>query len=76
MIRLSHGDYVVRLNAPDMPSAIHLDYAMFGPRPLAAFDEKGVLIRGGEVRITAGQTQRILLCDTSTATLTDSNPSP
>ena len=42
---------------------------MFGIRPLAAFDEKGVLIHGGEVRITAGQTQRILTCTTATSTL-------
>ena len=73
---LSHGDYIVRLGAPEMPTNIHLDYAMFGARPLAAFNVQGVLIYGGEVRITAGQTQRILTCNTATATLTPSNPGP
>jgi hypothetical protein len=65
---LSHGDYLIRMTnpSPDLPSGVHLDYAMFGPRPLAGFDEKGVLIKGGEVRITAGKTQRILTCDTAT----------
>lgn len=68
---LSHGEYLIRLTnpSPDMPNGCHLDYAMFGTRPLAAFDEKGVLIRGGEVRLTAGKTQRILTCTTATATL-------
>ena len=72
---LSHGDYLIRLTnpSPDLPSGCHLDYAMFGLRPLAAFDEKGVLIRGGEVRITAGKTQRILTCNTATATLAASD---
>src|SRR5262245_9218422 len=72
---LSHGDYLLRLTnpSPDMPNGCHLDYAMFGPRPLAAFDEKGVLIRGGEVRITAGDTQRIMTCNTATATLAASD---
>src|SRR5262245_56563075 len=68
---LSHGDYMIKLTnpSPDLPSGCHLDYAMFGIRPLAAFDEKGVLIHGGEVRLTAGKTQRILTCTTATATL-------
>ena len=57
-----------------MPSGCHLDYAMFGTRPLACFDEKGVLVRGGEVRLTAGKTQRILTCNTATATLAVSDP--
>ena len=68
---LSHGDYLLRMTnpSPDMPNGCHLDYAMFGVRPLAAFDEKGVLIAGGEIRISSGDTQRILTCNTATATL-------
>jgi prepilin-type N-terminal cleavage/methylation domain-containing protein len=68
---LSHGDYLIRLKGPDMPSAIRVDYAMFGVRPLAAFNGKGVLIEGGEVRLRAGETVRILECDTATAKLTE-----
>jgi prepilin-type N-terminal cleavage/methylation domain-containing protein len=73
---LSHGDYLIRLTnpSPDMPNGCKLDYAMFGPRPLACFDEKGVLVRGGEVRITAGKTQRILTCTTANSTLSSNEP--
>jgi len=67
---LSHEEYLVRLKTPNMPGGIHLDYAMFGTRPLAAFDEKGVLIQSGTVRIAAGTTQRELTCDTATTKLT------
>ena len=66
---LSHGDYVIRLQGPDMPSDIHIDAASFGTRPLAAYDNKGVLIDGGEVHLRAGATQRWLACDTATAEL-------
>ena len=66
---LSHGDYLIRLNGPDMPTDLHIDSADFGGRPLAAFDEKGVLIVGGEVHIRAGNTVRWLVADTATNTL-------
>lgn len=68
---LSHGDYLIRLESPDMPSAIRLDYAMFGPRPLAVFNTKGVLMFSGEVRLRAGESERILECDTATAKLAE-----
>ena len=71
---LSHGDYVIRLKSPDMPSALSLDYAMFGARPVAAFDAKGVLMEGGEVTISTGSTVRHLECDTATAKLTETEP--
>jgi type II secretory pathway pseudopilin PulG len=68
---LSHGDYVIRLSGPDMPSNIHIDAAEFGIRPLACFDGKGVLMYGGEVHLRAGNTQRWLSCDTATSKLTE-----
>lgn len=71
---LSHGDYLIRLDSPSMPSAIRLDYGMFGPRPLAAFDAKGVLIAGGEVRLRAGTSERILACSTADAKLAEVYP--
>jgi len=54
----THGDYVVHMTGPDIPSDVHIDYANFDGRPLAAFNEKGVLIVGGEVHIRAGNTAR------------------
>ncbi len=68
---LSHGDYVIRLKSPDMPSDIHVDSADFGGRPLATFDAKGVLLTPGEVHIRAGNTERWLACDTATNKFTD-----
>ncbi len=57
-----------------MPSALSLDYANFGTRPVAAFDAKGVLMEGGEVTISTGSTVRHLTCDTATAKLTEFEP--
>jgi hypothetical protein len=68
---LSHGDYIVRLKEPGQPKNVSIDYAMFGARPLAAFDAKGVLTESGEVRLRAGDTERWLTCNTATATLTE-----
>ena len=68
---LSHGDYVVRLKNPDLPSGIYIDSANFGIRPLAAFDGKGVLLQSGEVHIRSGSTERWLACDTATNLFTD-----
>jgi hypothetical protein len=42
---------------------------MFGARPLAAFDEHGVLTETGEIHLRVGETERWLTCNTSTATL-------
>jgi hypothetical protein len=68
---LSHGDYIVRLKEPGQPKDVHIDYAMFGARPLAAFDAKGVLTTSGEIHLRAGETERWLTCNTATATLTE-----
>ncbi|HEX5010072.1 MAG TPA: prepilin-type N-terminal cleavage/methylation domain-containing protein [Planctomycetota bacterium] len=67
----THGPYVLRLTTPSpvMPSDMHIDYANFDGRPLAAFNEKGVLIVGGEVHVRAGDTPRWLVADTATNTL-------
>jgi prepilin-type N-terminal cleavage/methylation domain-containing protein len=73
---LSKGDYLIRLNGPGVPSNVHIDYAMYGPRPLAAFDGKGVLVEGGEIHLRAGTTERWLTMDTATATLMEIPVSP
>ena len=65
----THGDYLIHLNAPNIPSNVNIDYADFGGRPLAAFSEKGVLLTGGELHIRAGDTPRWLVMDTATNTL-------
>ncbi len=68
---LSHGDYVVRLGTPGQPKGVAIDYATFGVRPLAPFDTKGVLTTAGEIHLRAGDTDRWLICNTATATLTE-----
>ena len=68
---LSHGDYAVILADPGQPKGVSIDYAMFGPRPLAAFDAKGVLVVPGEIHLRAGSTERWLTCNTATATLAE-----
>jgi hypothetical protein len=73
---LSHGDYLVRLTGPNIPTDVHIDYANFGVRPLAAFNEKGVLIESGEIHLRAGQTERWLTCETATAKLMEVPSSP
>jgi len=73
---LTHGDYLVRLVGPGMPTDVYLDYAMYGVRPLAAFDDKCVLVESGEVHLRAGQTQRWLTMDTATAMLMEIPVSP
>ena len=73
---LSHGDYLIRLAGPNIPTDVHIDYANFGIRPLAAFNIKGVLIESGEIHLRAGQTQRVLVCETATAKLMEVPSSP
>src|SRR5262245_42453853 len=73
---LSHGDYIVRMKDPGQPKATYIDYANFASRPLAAFDEKGVLQTGGEIHLHTGSTQRWLMANTATATLTQIPVSP
>ncbi|HTE06227.1 MAG TPA: prepilin-type N-terminal cleavage/methylation domain-containing protein [Planctomycetota bacterium] len=68
---LSHGDYIVRLADPGQPTNVSIDFASFGSRPLAAFNSKGVLVDMGSVHLRAGETQRWLVCNTATATLTE-----
>ncbi|MGQ0552563.1 MAG: prepilin-type N-terminal cleavage/methylation domain-containing protein [Planctomycetota bacterium] len=63
---LSHGDYVIRLDEPGQPKDVHLEFAIFGSRPVAAFNEKGVLEIGGQVRLRTGADERLLVCDTAT----------
>ena len=73
---LTHGDYVMRLKSPDMPSNCTLDYALFGVRPLIAFDSKGILVQPGEVHLRCGSTERWLSCDAATNKLTPIAISP
>ncbi len=67
---LSHGDYLVRLKEPGQPTNTFIDYASFAGRPLAAFDEKGVLQSSGEIHLHSGNSQRWLVANTASATLT------
>ena len=68
---LSHGDYLVRLKDPGQPTNTFIDFANFAGRPLASFDMKGVLSFPGEIHLHAGSTQRWLVANTATATLTE-----
>ena len=51
---LTHGDYVMRLKSPDMPSNCSLEYAEFGVRPLIAFNSKGIMTAPGQVHLRCG----------------------
>jgi type II secretory pathway pseudopilin PulG len=68
---LSHGDYVIRLDGPGQPGGIKLDYAVFGSRPVAVFNEKGVLEEGGQVNISTKKSVRWLFANTATAKLAE-----
>jgi type II secretory pathway pseudopilin PulG len=68
---LSHGDYVVKLNSPGQPGGIRLDYGIFGTRPIAVFNEKGVLEESGQVNIGTTKAVRWLFANTATAKLTE-----
>ena len=68
---LTHGDYIVRLADPGQPTNVFIDYAIFGSRPLAAFDAKGVLVTAGSIHLRCGKSQRWLACNTATASLTE-----
>jgi len=72
--RLSHGDYLIRLKSPDMPKNCSIEHAMFGARPLAVFDSKGILMHSGQIRLRSGDTQRWLICDTATNRLVEVPP--
>ena len=65
---LSKGMYIIMLNRPDQPSGIRLEYCKYETRPLAPFNDKGVLEKSGEVRISANGTVRRLVMNTATAT--------
>ncbi len=66
---LSHSDYLVRMKDPGQPQGVTLTYAQFGIRPLAAFDEKGVLQQGGQIRLTCGSSERWLALNTASPAL-------
>ncbi|MHC5209508.1 MAG: pilus assembly FimT family protein [Planctomycetota bacterium] len=66
---LSHLPYVVRFGAPGQPSGVEVSYADFGGRPLAAFNEKGILNDSGEVRLRANSEERWLAMNTATPVL-------
>ena len=68
---LSHGDYVIRLNAPGQPSGVRIDGAAFPLRPLAVFNEKGVLEESGEVHISTANTVRWLSANTAISKLSE-----
>ena len=63
--------YVVFLDRPDQPSGIRMDSVVFGLRPLAAFNDKGILTKEGTVLISADGQTRQLSMNTSTARFTE-----
>jgi type II secretory pathway pseudopilin PulG len=66
---LSHTPYVVRLDHPGQPSGVSITYADFDGRPLAAFNEKGILNDSGVVRLQVGSTERWLAMNTASPVL-------
>lgn len=64
---LTKGMYIVFLDRPDQPSNISMDEVIFGDRPLAAFNDKGVLTKSGTARISADGISRQLSMNTATA---------
>ncbi len=66
---LSHGSYVVRLSDPGHPTNVTIEYAIFGLRPVAAYDEKGVLVQGGQIHLRAGDQVRWLQLTTASPEL-------
>lgn len=68
---LTRRPYIIRLDFPDQPSGIRIDSAVFDQRPMAPFDEKGVLTVPGTIRISADDSQRWFEINTATAELTE-----
>ncbi len=66
---LSHGQYVIDLSHPGQPSGCRIDSAAFDGRPTAGFNAKGHPAKGGEIRISSGDTVRRLVMNTATAQL-------
>jgi hypothetical protein len=66
---LSHRPYVVRLDAPGQPGGVEIDHADFGGRPLAAYNEKGILNDSGEVHLRVGSEVRWLGMNTASPVL-------
>jgi prepilin-type N-terminal cleavage/methylation domain-containing protein len=73
---LSHGPYIVYLNHPGMPGNVSVGSAQFNGRRTAAFNEKGILVHGGEVLIQAGESTRRLLINSATAKLVEASIEP
>jgi type II secretory pathway pseudopilin PulG len=66
---LSRRPYVVRLDAPGQPSGVRVTHAEFGGRPLAAFNEKGILNDSGQVHLRVQSTERWLAMNTASPVL-------
>lgn len=62
---LTHDDYVIRLDRPGLPRGVELAYSDFNGRPLAAFDGKGELYVGGQIRLQHGNSIRYLQMNTA-----------
>jgi hypothetical protein len=55
----------VRLDAPGQPSGVSVTHAEFGGRPIAAFNEKGILNDSGQVHLRVQSTERWLAMNTA-----------
>lgn len=67
---LSHNPYVVKLSQPGEPADVLIDSANFANRSVAVFNEKGVLVVGGRLKLRSGDLQRWLDVDTASAAFT------
>lgn len=64
---LSKGMYIVFLDRPGQPAGVRLDQCVYQTRPIAPFNDKGVLEKSGTVRISADGVVRNLVMNTATA---------
>ena len=74
---LTRQIYVVRLNTPDQPSGIAIEYVA-NPldRALVMFNDRGRLVYPVDVVLSAGDVQRSLRIDTATGLLVEVPMSP
>lgn len=67
---LTRADYIVELDAPDMPSGLTIEAVDFGDAgPAAIFDGQGVLLAAGSVTLARGDTRRTYVVGAATGRL-------
>lgn len=67
---ITRGNYVIELDAPDMPTNLEITAVNFGDTgPAAIFDGQGVLLTGGSFTVERNSTSRTYLVDEATGSL-------